>query len=329
MKSSWSYTNSVLEQTILGIDFKNPLGLSAGFDKNIELPPTIKSIGFGFMEGGTISLQSSDGNKRPWFYRLPKTKSIVVHAGLPNQGTKLVMDRIDGYPINTFDEFPLNVSVAQSNADTVNTVNKAIEDYLKGVKDIIASANVQIITLNISCPNTYDGEPFSNPKSLEKLLAKVDGLKTELPVFLKMPNHLSWERFDPLLQVAANHQVSGVTISNLAKRSDVVLKDTLPNEVQGGFSGKPTYETSNDLIWRTRKKYKERFVVVGVGGIFSADDAYTKIKLGANLVELITGMIFEGPQLIGQINRGLVKRLQQDGFKSIKEAVGCDVPANK
>lgn len=325
MSSSWAYSNPVLGQTILGINFVSPIGLSAGFDKNIELSPTIKSVGFGFMEGGTVTFQPSLGNKRPWFYRLPRTKSIVVHAGLPNQGTKIIMKRVDDYPKNTFVSFPLNVSVAQSNVDKVDTVDKAIDDYLKGIKDIIASPNVRMITLNISCPNTYDGEPFSNPKSLEKLLAKVDSVKTKLPIFLKMPNHLSWEQFNPLLQVATKHQISGVTISNLAKRSDVRLKDTLPDEVQGGLSGKPTYETSNDLIWRTRKKYKNRFVIVGVGGIFSADDAYIKIKLGADLVELITGMIFEGPQLIGQINKGLVMRLQQDGFESISEAVGCSV----
>lgn len=325
VRSSWAYSNRSLEQDILGINFKNPVGLSAGFDKNVELAPTMKSVGFGFMEGGTITFQASKGNKRPWYHRLPKTKSLVVHAGLPSQGTKIIMKRVSSYPKDTFASFPLNISVAQSNVNGVDTVEKAVGDYLKGLKDIIASPKVSMITLNISCPNTYDGEPFSNPKSLEKLLTKIDGVKTNLPIFLKMPNHLAWKEFDALLQVASCHRVSGLIISNLVKWSDVKLKDVLSKDIRGGYSGKPTFELSNDLIFRTRKKYKDSFVIVGVGGIFSADDAYTKIKLGANLVELITGVIFEGPQLIGQINRGLMKRLRRDGFTSIDQAVGSEI----
>lgn len=324
MKSSWKYSNPVLHQNILGIDFENPVGLSAGFDKNIELSPTIKSVGFGFMEGGTITFQACKGNKRPWFYRLPKTKSLVVHAGLPNEGTKKIMHRVDNYPKGTFNDFPLNVSVAQSNVKNVDTLDKAIDDYVKGIKDIVTSSDAKMITLNISCPNTYDGEPFSDPRAMEKLLKRVDTLKVKQPIFLKMPSHLKWNQFEQLLEVVKKHDVAGITVSNLAHKHDVSFKDILPDDVKGGFSGKPTFKLSNDLIYQTRKKYKDRFVIIGVGGIFSADDAYTKIKLGANLVELITGMIFEGPQLIGQINRGLAIRLHRDGFESISDAVGCD-----
>jgi len=322
ISSCWSYSNPKLNQNILGIDFKNPVGLSAGFDKNIELSPTIKSVGFGFMEGGTTTFQASEGNKRPWYHRLPKTKSLVVHAGLPNQGTKRIMKRVDSFSKNTYDNFPLNVSVAQSNVACVDGLETAIDDYENGIKDIIKSSRVKMITLNISCPNTYDGEPFSNPKAMEKLLKRVDSLKIKQPIFLKMPSHIKWKQFDELLEVVKNHKVAGITVSNLAHVKDVHFKDVLPEGIKGGFSGKPTFKLSNDLIYQTRKKYGDRFVIIGVGGIFSADDAYTKIKLGANLVEMITGVIFEGPQVIGQINRGLVKRLGEDGFNSIEQAVG-------
>jgi dihydroorotate dehydrogenase (fumarate) len=325
ISSCWSYSNPKLSQNILGIDFKNPVGLSAGFDKNIELSPTIKSVGFGFMEGGTTTFQASEGNKRPWYYRLPKTKSLVVHAGLPNQGTKRIMKRVDSFSKNTYDNFPLNVSVAQSNVACVDGLELAIDDYENGIKEIVKSSRVKMITLNISCPNTYDGEPFSNPEAMEKLLKRVDSLKIKQPIFLKMPSHIKWKQFDELLEVIKNHKVAGITVSNLAHVQDVHFKDVLPEGIKGGFSGKPTFKLSNDLIYQTRKKYGDRFVIIGVGGIFSADDAYTKIKLGASLVEMITGVIFEGPQIIGQINHGLVQRLTLDGFNSIDEAVGSAI----
>ena len=138
-----------------------------------------------------------------------------------------------------------------------------------------------------------------------------------------MPSHLSWHEFHGLLQVIARHHVDGLTIGNLAKdRSKVVLKDPLPNHIQGGLSGKPTQKATNDLIRKTRLTYRDRFIIVGVGGIFTAEDAYEKIRLGANLVELITGMIFEGPQCIGRINKGIATMLERDGYKNVADAVG-------
>jgi dihydroorotate dehydrogenase (fumarate) len=140
-----------------------------------------------------------------------------------------------------------------------------------------------------------------------------------------MPISLEWDTFKKLLAVANEHQVAGITIGNLAKdRSRIKVLDPLPENIEGGLSGKPTWELSNNLIQKTYQTYHERFIIIGVGGIFSAEDAYMKIKLGASLVELITGMIFEGPQLIGQINQGLVRLLEKDGYKTIREAIGVD-----
>lgn len=325
-RGAWAYENNTqLGQDVLGIHFRNPVGLSAGFDKNFELPPMLKSIGFGFMEGGSLTFEPCTGNPRPWFYRLPKTKSIVVYAGLANQGVTKIISRINGYAPSTFTDFPLNISVAKTNSKTAASEVDAIADYVGSLKRIKKAEVGSLITLNISCPNAYGGEPFTTPQRLERLLREVDKVCLTQPVFIKMPADLAWPDFNELLVVAAKHQVSGITISNLAKdRGQVKLMDPLPETVRGGLSGRPTWELSNNLIRKTYKKYNDRFVIIGVGGIFSADDAYTKIKLGATLVELITGMIFEGPQLVGQINQGLVKLLERDGYQSISQAIGTE-----
>lgn len=323
---AWAHEDKkFLEQQLLGITFTNPVGLSAGFDKNFELAPLLKSVGFGYMEGGSLTYHQCDGNPRPWFYRLPKTKSLVVYAGLANQGSEAVIQRIAGYPRHAFQNFPLNISVAKTNSKESCTDEGAVNDYVGSVRAIKETGVGAVVTLNISCPNTYGGEPFNTPERLEMLLTAIDAVELDQPLFIKMPSDLPWDRFRKLLEVASQHNVQGLTISNLAKdRSKIALKDPLPDSVKGNLSGKPVWELSNELIRQTYLAYGDRFVIIGVGGIFSAQDAYTKIKLGANMVELITGMIFEGPQLIGQINAGLVALLKKDGHTNIAQARGVD-----
>lgn len=325
LKYAWAYSDPSLVQQINGIRFANPVGLSAGFDKNIQLAPLMRAVGFGFMEGGTITNQPSSGNPRPWFYRLPHSKSIVVHSGLANEGVAVILQRVQSYPQDTFTGFPLNISVAQTNLPSVETEKKAIRDCVEGLRKVAHTNTAQLMTINISCPNTYNGVSFTEPEALNRLLCGVDRLALRIPLFLKMPVDLPWAEFKQLLDVAAQHRVAGVTIGNLTKiRSLVSSKDILPNTIPGGMSGKPTQQASNELIRHTRRHYKNRFVIIGVGGVFTADDVYTKIRLGADLVALITGMIYQGPQVIGRINRDLAKKIKHDGFKNISEAVGID-----
>ena len=315
-----------LGRDVHGIWFENPIGLSAGFDKNFELPLMMRAIGFGFMEGGSVTHLPCAGNPRPWFHRLPRSQSLVVHAGLANQGVQAVVHRLLSYPWGALANFPLNISVAlTNNKRLITTEDEAIADYMGSLWYIRQARAGQIVTLNISCPNTYQGEPFTAVRMLDRLLGEVDQLRMSQPIFIKMPNHLPWREFKRLLDVIVQHDVVGVTISNLAKReAGVELQDALPDSIRGGLSGKPTWARSNDLIRRTYKTYGDRLTIIGVGGVFSAEDAYTKIRLGASLVELITGMIFEGPALIGQINKGLAELLERDGFDNVSQAVGVD-----
>lgn len=326
LRGLYAYENhQKLSQTLDGITYRNPIGLSAGFDKNFEVPLLMKSFGYGFMEGGSLTFEQCDGNPRPWFHRLKKTQSIAVHAGVGNHGSEEIIKHIQSYPDHAFKDFPLNISVAKTNSPGTCTDVEAIADYIGSLKAIKQAGVGNVVTINISCPNTYGGEPFTTPERLDSLLSAIDEVELKQPMFIKMPIDKDWAEFSKLVEVISKHKIAGLTIGNLAKdRSKLELKDPLPDSIKGGLSGKPTWHASNELIRQTYLHYSDRFVISGVGGVFSAEDAYTKIKLGASLVQLITGMIFHGPQLIGQINKGLVELLEKDGYSHISEAVGTE-----
>jgi dihydroorotate dehydrogenase (fumarate) len=192
------------------------------------------------------------------------------------------------------------------------------------LKKIKKASVGDMVTINISCPNAYGGEPFTTSERLEKLLKEVDKIGLKLPIFLKMPSDKPWPEFKKLIDTALKHKIAGLTICNLNKnRKSIKLKDELSDDIKGNLSGKPVFDLSNELISQTYKYCGNRLTIIGVGGIFSAKDAYEKIKRGATLVELITGMIFEGPMLIGQINAGLVELLEKDGYTHISQAIGA------
>ena len=323
---AWEYHDSKhLRQTVMGLSFRNPVGLAAGFDKNIELSPLMKSVGFGFMTGGSVTAVASDGNPRPWFHRLPRSRSLVVHAGLPNLGVVKISETIEAYQRRLFADFPLIVSVAKTNAEFTSHDDMAIDDYCASLTKLEQSRAVAMYELNISCPNAFGGQPFTDADRLERLLDRIDGLKLSRPMIVKMPIGLSWTHTSALLDVIVRHDIAGVTIGNLLKdRQQATLIDELTDDILGSLSGLPTRDISTELIARTYREYGERLVIIGVGGIFSAEDAYAKIRAGASLVELITGMIFEGPQLIGEINHDLAMLLQRDGFTNVSQAVGAD-----
>lgn len=325
LSKMYAYDNPSLHIENLGPTFCNPIGLSAGMDKDGKLPPTMKAVGFGFVECGSVTLDSYGGNPRPWYTRLPRSRSIIVNSGLRSDGAEEVIKHVSSYNPRLFNDFPLNISIAKTNSIKASTLESGIADYISSLKLWEEKGNAQLYTINISCPNTYGGEPYTTPVSLENLLSAIDELKIEKPIFIKMPIDKSWIETKKLLEVCDKHDVQGITLGNLYKdRSTVNLQEEYDTAIKGNFSGKPCWESSNDLLERAYAEYPERFIFSGVGGVFSAEDAYTKIKLGATFVQLITGLIFEGPSLIGQINKGLVEMLEKDGYTNISQAVGVD-----
>lgn len=323
----WAHKNDkYLAQEIHGIIFKNPIGLSAGLDKNADTVGVMRAVGFGWMTAGSVTAEPCAGNPRPWFHRLKKSRSLVVNVGLANRGSEAVAKRIAHYPTKLFTNFPLNVSAAKTNSQEVVSEIEGIRDYCKTLSLMEDESNVRMHEINISCPNTYGGEPFTTPELLENLLLAIDELSLEKPVFVKMPINLEWTEFNSLLDVIVRHNIQGLSIGNLFKnRAKAKISDELPDTVKGNLSGVPCREISTELIRKTYEVYGDKLTIIGIGGVFTAQDAYDKIKAGASLVAMVTGVIFEGPQVVGEINRGLVELLRQDGFSNLAEAIGQDI----
>lgn len=321
----FKYEHKALKQSIEGINFKNPVGLAAGYDYEAAFPHILPSIGFGFETIGTITNHPSEGNPKPRLGRLPKSKSLLVNKGFRNLGTKKIIEKL----VKKTFAFPVGISIGTTNDAHIKTLDEAIQDIITTFKTFEkSSVKHTYYELNISCPNLQTKVNFYDPKGLSQLLKAVGGLKIKRPVFIKMPIEKTDEEVTKMLDVIVKHTyVTGVIFGNLQKnrKDKAFVKEEIENMGKGNFSGKPTFKRSNELITLCYKKYGKKLVIIGCGGVFSAEDAYTKIRLGASLVQLITGMIFVGPQLISQINRGLVELIERDGYKHISEAIGVDV----
>jgi len=320
------YEHHTLEQKIAGMTFKNPVGLAAGFDKDAYLTQILPEVGFGFEEAGSITGVACDGNPKPWLWRLPKSRALVVNYGLKNEGSEVISARLKKLKF----KIPLGISLAKANSpDTVEEA-RGIADYVKAYKTFVAAGVGDYFTVNISCPNAFGGEPFVDPDKLGRLLLALSEGGWKKPVFIKMPSDIEPSMVDSLLEVSRKYKITGFICTNLTKKRDngkVNPLDKLPEK--GGISGKVVEDLSNQLISYIYKKTGKEFVIIGCGGVFSAEDAYKKIRLGASLIQMITGMIFEGPEVIGLINHGLANLLKKDGFASIIEAVGADFKSKK
>ncbi len=315
----FKYEDPVLEQKVCGVKFQNPIGLSAGFDKDGDITNIIASVGFGFESVGTLTPRAYEGNPKPWTQRLIKSKSILVNFGLKNNGSEEFIKTHRNLDSN----YPYFISVGKTNCPDTVTLEQGIQEY-KTILTQLEEANIgKVFEINISCPNAFGGESFATPNSLKLLLEALQTIKISKPIFLKMPINLPLEEFREMLITAVKYKVSGVIIGNLNKIRDLSsLQDTLTPDMKGNLSGKPTQALSNELIKKTYKEFGDKLVIVGVGGIFSFEDALEKIRLGATLVELITGIIFEGPTLIGEINSGLASHIKKRGLRNVSELVG-------
>jgi dihydroorotate dehydrogenase len=312
-----------LEQTFFHIPFSNPIGLSAGFDYKAQLTQLTPSLGFGFETIGTITNNPYAGNPKPQLGRLVKSRSLLVNKGFKNEGMQAVLTKLSGKQFG----IPVGVSIGRTNSRVLMTQQQSIQDICQAFQKAEQSqVPFSYYELNISCPNLFGDVTFYPPKNLHELLHEITKLKLSKPLFLKMPIEKSNEEVKKMLEVSVQFPVQGVIFGNLQKnRNDPAL---LPEEVRkypiGNFSGKPTQKRSDELIEYAYKHYGKRLLIIGCGGVFSAEDAYRKIRLGASLVQLITGLIFEGPQLISEINCGLIRLLRKDGFLHISETIGID-----
>lgn len=316
IRSLFFYSNPRLKQEILGIKFPNPIGLAAGFDKDARLTNILPDLGFGFAEVGSITGEPCAGNPKPRLWRLIKSKSLVVHYGLKNEGAIAIAKRLKGRKFR----IPLGISIAKTNNLGTVDPKKGIADYLKAYQQFTNIGTY--LTINISCPNTYDSHPFMGCSVLESLLQELNKRPKTKPVFIKLSPDLDRKIVDKIISLAGKYHIDGFICTNLTKQRDNprIVDKNVPS--RGGISGKVMAEQSNQLISDIYNRTRGKFIIIGCGGIFTAEDAYQKIKLGANLLQIITGMIYQGPQVISEINKGLVRLLEKDGFNNISEAVG-------
>ncbi len=326
-KALWGYENKVLNQNVSGMYFKNPIGLSAGFDYNADLVNILPSVGFGFHTIGTLTLEAYEGNPAPMLGRLPKSRALLVNKGFKNEGITKVLSNLnpkDGRAVR-------GVSVGVTNK-AYDTYEQMLENLISGFEQADKCPHFDYFELNISCPNLRNvkllTERLAEPGGLREALARLAQVSLSRPVFIKMPLERTEEGLRSLIEVAKEfYFVRGLILSNLAK--DRANPHFHPDEIScagaGNFSGKPLEEKANELLKFAYKNYSDRFILIGVGGVFNAQDAYKKFRSGATLVQLITGMVYQGPQVIGEINQGLAKLLAKDGFNNISEAIGADV----
>ena len=301
----FSYQSPTTARVFNGIYFPNPIGLSAGFDYNAEMVEILGPVGFGFHTVGTVTLEPYEGNPKPRLGRLPNSKALLVNKGLKSLGAKAIIERLAGLQFSV----PVGISIGATNT-LFNSPNEQIMDIAQSFV-LFEKSNVShsYYELNISCPNTFGGEPFTSPNRLDQLLDVVDALHLSRPLFIKMPIDQSKKETLQLLAVADEHNVQGVIFGNLTKdkkNPDVTEADRAVWKTRkGNLSGKPTFKRSNALIQLTRENFADRFTIIGCGGIFDLETAQAKLDAGADLLQMITGMVFSGPQTIGDINRKL------------------------
>lgn len=300
----YGYKGPDVSKIVNGNKFKTPFLLSAGFDYNGQLSRILPQIGLGGEEIGSVTAKKCEGNPKPRLTRLPKSKSILVNKGLRNDGVDAIIKRLQITPREK--DFVLGISIARTNDKCAATVEEGIADYVYSFKRLNEVGIGDYYTINISCPNAYGGEAFTTPLLLSKLLDALKAIPCSKPVYIKMPINLTWNEFNELLKVIDVKGIEGVVIGNLNKDYESLdYRFEAPEYYRGGLSGKPCRKPSTDLIRQTRATYGKRFTIIGVGGVMAPEHAKEKFDAGADLIQLITGIIFEGPGLVGKMLKNL------------------------
>lgn len=303
----YGYHGPDISKTVDGIRYRTPFLLSAGFDYNGQLSRILPHIGLGGEEMGSVTARPCEGNPQPRLTRLPRSKAILVNKGLRNDGVDGVISRLKHTPRERVGgiDFVTGISIARTNSAACVPIEAGIEDYCYSFRRLNEEGAGDYYTINISCPNAFGAEAFNDPALLPRLLSALKEIPCTKPVYVKMPINIPWPQFEALLKIIDSYGLSGVVIGNLNKDyGSLDHRDEAPAVFKGGLSGKPCTHLSTDLIHKTRELYGKRFTVIGVGGVMSPETAMEKFAAGADLVQLITGIIFEGP--------GLVKKLCAD-----------------
>ncbi len=298
--------NQLLKKTVFGIEFKNPIGLAAGFDKNAEVFKAINSFGFSFIEIGSVTPLPQSGNPKPRIFRLKKDKAIINRMGFNNNGLHEAIKKLK--------KRKNNIIVGGNIGKNTATLNKnANQDYIKCFNEL--HPFVDYFTVNISCPNVCNLRELQDKDVLLELLSKLKKINASKhkpkPILLKISPDLTFPLIDDTLEVIRKTGIDGIVATNTTTSREELSysEDYISKIANGGLSGKPLKDRSTEIIKYISKKTKGNLPIIGVGGIMNAEDAIEKLNAGASLVQIYTGFIYEGPSIVKKINNTIIKNL--------------------
>ena len=313
----------ILSQHILGLDFPNPIGLAAGFDKNAEVISSMFSLGFGFIEVGTITPLPQNGNPKPRVFRLEEDKGIINSLGFNNKGILKAKKNLIKFKSSSNKNRIVGVNLGINKNST-----DSIKDYLFGIESFCNLANY--ITINISSPNTVGLRDLQLRGKIENLIKqvvikreKIDSL-TKIPIFIKISPDLNDDQLRDIALISLANNIDGLIITNttINRPNNLLSKN---KNFKGGLSGKPLFQASNKILKKMYNLTNGQIILIGVGGISSGSDCYEKIKSGASLIQLYSALTFSGPSLISKIKKELVDLIKTDGYKNISDLIGKSV----
>ena len=304
----------MFESNLFGKQIDNPIGIAAGFDKNAEVYNQLFKLGFGFVEVGTVTPLNQYGNTKPRVFRLVEDQALINRLGFNNLGSENVNSRIRA----SLPKGVLGINVGP-NKDTKDRLN----DYLIGLKTFYDIADY--ITINISSPNTKNLRDFHEEKKLDELMSSIEkekiNLKSKIPIVVKISPDIMDDQINLIGGILLKYKVGAIIISNTAESGRENLRNILKHQ-KGGLSGKPIEEKSNKLIAKFYNVLKGKIDIIGVGGVDSGRSAYEKFLAGASYVQLYTGMVFQGPNIVVKIKKELKELLISDGVRNFQEIIG-------
>lgn len=314
-----------LHQEFWGLNFRNPVGMAAGFDKNARVPHALLKGGFGFTEVGTLTPKPQSGNAAPRVFRLIQEKALINRLGFNNEGHAAALTRLEKLHAGNFGrKGPIGVNIG------ANKLSKdKITDYLSGLEAFYHVADY--FTVNISSPNTPGLRDLQGPEHLNDLLGKLANSRQRLadehqiskPVLVKFAPDLEDQEVGPIAEIIMKHNIDGMIVSNTTLSRNNVKHASLAKE-SGGLSGKPLFERSTRLLARFYLEVGKDLPLIGVGGIHSGQSALEKIKAGASLLQLYTGLIYAGPSLIDDIILELSREVERSARQNINEITGIE-----
>jgi dihydroorotate dehydrogenase len=315
LRQLFDFDDSRLEVETLGLRFRNPVGLAAGYDKDALAVPGLAALGFGHVEVGTVTCQPQPGNDRPRLFRVPEESALINSLGFPSAGAAAVAPKLQSAR-RAASGAVIGVNIGKGR-DT--PLEKAVEDYTGLIRLLAPLADY--VTVNVSSPNTLGLRQLQHKSYLEPLLQELlrarDDTAPGLALLVKIAPDLSLAELDDVIEVVTACRVSGLIATNTLK--------SLPPRRPGGLSGPPLRRKATEMIRHIRKQTRGLLPIIGVGGIHDAESALEKLRAGASLVQIYTGLIYEGPSLVRRINEGIVKWMKARGVRKIEELVGIDV----